>query len=169
MVRIQNMRSKIDENQFFKICPRTSSDRHDQTETDAVLWVFLLVNRMFCCGVFDRGWRFWKICPQTLSDRRDQTETDRALWVFLLDHNGQTQLYRLVSGQSDAWLWRNFDFPTEDDDLKKCALEVCLLEPIQKKKNTRLGLQCWNPLRSYALTLDPCVMFWTSLQAHNEA
>ena len=28
--------------------------------------------------------------------------------LFLLDHNGQTQIYRLVSGQWD-------DFPTEDD------------------------------------------------------
>ena len=37
---------------------------------------------------------------------------------FLLDHNGQTQIYRLVLGQSDFWLWRNRDFPTEDDNFE---------------------------------------------------
>ena len=34
---------------------------------------------------------------------------------FLLDHNGQTWIYKLVSGQSDVRLWRNCDFRTEDD------------------------------------------------------
>ena len=37
---------------------------------------------------------------------------------FLLDHYGQTRIYRLVSGQVDAWLWRNRDFQTKDDDLE---------------------------------------------------
>ena len=43
---------------------------------------------------------------------------------FLLDNNGQTRIYIQVSGKSDAWLWRNCDFPTEDEDLEKCALEL---------------------------------------------
>ena len=34
---------------------------------------------------------------------------------FLLEHNGQTQVYRLFSGQSDIQLWRKRDFPTKDD------------------------------------------------------
>ena len=47
------------------------------------------------------------MCPQTLSDRHDQTETERALCFFLLDHNRQTQIYRLVWGPSDFWFWSN--------------------------------------------------------------
>ena len=34
----------------------------------------------------------------------------------LLDHNEQTQMYRLVSGQPNDWFWRFHNFPTEDDD-----------------------------------------------------
>ena len=74
------------------------------------------------------------MCPRTLSDRYDQTETDRALWFFLLDHNGQTQIYRLVSGQSDAWLWRNRNFPAEDDDLEKCSLKLCRTATIKPRQ-----------------------------------
>ena len=35
---------------------------------------------------------------------------------FLLDHNGQTRVYRLVSGPPDVWLRRNHDSLMEDDD-----------------------------------------------------
>ena len=35
---------------------------------------------------------------------------------FLLDHNGQSRVYILVSGQPDEWLWRKHDFPMKDDD-----------------------------------------------------
>ena len=56
---------------------------------------------------------------------------------FLLDHNGQTQIYRLVSGQSDAWLWRNRDFPTEDDDFEKCALELFRTATIKPRQIER--------------------------------
>ena len=41
---------------------------------------------------------------------------------LLLDHNGQTRVNRLVSGQRIVQLWRNCDFPTGDDDLEKCVL-----------------------------------------------
>ena len=77
------------------------------------------------------------MCPGTLSDRHDQTETDRVLLFFLPDHNGQTRIYRLVSGQSDAWLWRNRDFPTEDEDLEKCALELCRTAMIKPRQIER--------------------------------
>ena len=53
---------------------------------------------------------------------------------FLLDHNGQTRIYRLVSGQSDAWLWKNHHFTTEDDDLEKCALELCRTTKIKLRQ-----------------------------------
>ena len=43
----------------------------------------------------------------------------------LLYHNGQTRVYKLVSGQPDVWLWRNYDFQTEDDDLEECFLKLC--------------------------------------------
>merc|ERR1712081_119283 len=59
---------------------------------------------------------------------------------FLLDHNGQTQIYRLVSGQSDAWLWRNRDFLTEDDDLEKCVLELFQTATIKPRQIERSGL-----------------------------
>ena len=58
---------------------------------------------------------------------------------FLVNHNGQTQIYRLVSGQSDACLWRNRDFPTEDQDLKKCALELCWTATIKPRQIERSG------------------------------
>ena len=32
---------------------------------------------------------------------------------FLLDHNGQTHVYRLVSGALDVWIRRNRDSPIE--------------------------------------------------------
>ena len=35
---------------------------------------------------------------------------------FLLDHNGKTQIYRLVSGSFDVPLRRKRDFPMEYDD-----------------------------------------------------
>ena len=35
---------------------------------------------------------------------------------FLLDHNGQTQVYRLVSGALDVRLRKNRDSPIEEDD-----------------------------------------------------
>ena len=63
---------------------------------------------------------------------------DRYRSCFLLDHNGQTGIYRLVSGQSEAWLWRNRDFLTEDDDLEKCTLELfrtATIKPIQKERS----------------------------------
>ena len=56
---------------------------------------------------------------------------------FLLDHNGQTRFYRLVSGQSDTWLWRNRDFLTEDDDLEKGALELCRTATIKPRQIER--------------------------------
>ena len=34
--------------------------------------------------------------------------------VFLLDHNGQTRVYRLVSGQPDGQLWRKCNFLMKD-------------------------------------------------------
>ena len=77
------------------------------------------------------------MCPRTLSDRHDQTETDRVLFFFLLDHNRHAQIYRLVSGQSDAWLWRNRDFPTEDEDLEKCALELFRTATIKPRQIER--------------------------------
>ena len=58
---------------------------------------------------------------------------------FLLDHNGQTQIYRLVSGRSDAWLWRNCDFPIEDDDLEKCALKLFGTATIKPRQIERSG------------------------------
>ena len=79
------------------------------------------------------------MCPRTLSDRHDQTETDRALWFFLLDHNGQTQIYRLVSGQTDACGEIQI-FPTEDDDLEKCALKLCRTATIKLRQIERSGL-----------------------------
>ena len=48
-------------------------------------------------------------------------------------------LCRLVSGQLDAWLWRNRDFPTEDDDLENCGLEVCRTATIKPRKIERSG------------------------------
>ena len=60
-------------------------------------------------------------------------------FVGLLDHNGQTQIYRLVSGQSDAWLWRNRDFPTEDDDLEKCVPELFRTATIEPRQIERSG------------------------------
>ena len=56
---------------------------------------------------------------------------------FLLDHNGQIRIYRLVSGQSDAWLWRNRDFLTEEDDLEKCALELFWTATIKPRQIER--------------------------------
>ena len=35
---------------------------------------------------------------------------------FLLDHNGQTRVYRLVSGPPDVWVQRKSDSPMEEDD-----------------------------------------------------
>ena len=58
---------------------------------------------------------------------------------FLLDHNGQTRIYRLVSGQLDACLWRNRDFPTEDDDLEKCSLELFRTATIKPRQIERSG------------------------------
>ena len=58
---------------------------------------------------------------------------------FLLDHNGKTGIYRLLSGQSDAWLWRNRDFRTEDDDLEKCALELFWTATIKPRQIERSG------------------------------
>ena len=58
---------------------------------------------------------------------------------FLLDQNKQTQIYRLVSGQSDAWLWRNRDFPTKDDHLEKCALELFRTATIKQRQIERSG------------------------------
>ena len=46
-------------------------------------------------------------------------------WIsifFLLDNDGQTQVYRLVSGQTDVQLLRNGGFPTEGDNLPPCYL-----------------------------------------------
>ena len=51
--------------------------------------------------------------PLTLMDRHVETKTDIAF--FLLDQNGQTRVY---GGCVCVWLWRNHDFPTEDDDLE---------------------------------------------------
>ena len=79
------------------------------------------------------------MCPRTLSNCHDQTETDRALWFCLLDHNRQTQIYRLVLGQSDTRLWRNRDFPTEDDDFEKCALELFWNATIKSRQIERSG------------------------------
>ena len=56
---------------------------------------------------------------------------------FLLDHNEQTQIYRLVSGQLDAWLLRNRDFLTKDDDLEKCALELFRTATIKPRQIER--------------------------------
>ena len=55
--------------------------------------------------------------------------------VFIpLDHNGQTQVYRLCWGQPDVWLWGNRNFLTEDDDLEKCVLK---LEPPRLKQDRK--------------------------------
>ena len=58
---------------------------------------------------------------------------------FLLDHNEQTQIYRLVLGQSDPWLWRNRDFPAENVDLEKCALKLCRTATIKPRQKERSG------------------------------
>ena len=63
---------------------------------------------------------------------------------FLLDHNGQTGIYRLVSGHSDAWLWRNRNFPAEDDDLEKCALELSWTATIKPRQIERSGFLLLN-------------------------
>ena len=81
------------------MCPRTLSDRHDQTETDRALWFFSTgpqwTNsnlqtgfRSIGCLVVeksrfsDRGWWFGKVCPRTFSDRQNQTEAARALRFY---------------------------------------------------------------------------------------
>ena len=79
------------------------------------------------------------MCPQTLSNGQDQTETDRALWFFCTGPQWTPRIYRLVAGQSDAWLWRNRDFPTEDDDLEKCALELFRTAKIKPRQIERSG------------------------------
>ena len=79
------------------------------------------------------------MCPRTLSDRHDQTETDRALWFFSTRPQRTPRIHRLVSGQSDAWLWRNRDFPTEDEDLEKCALELFWTATIKLRQIERSG------------------------------
>ena len=44
---------------------------------------------------------------------------------FLPDHNGQTSVYTLVSGQPNVPLWRNRNFLTEDEEFEKSVLELC--------------------------------------------
>ena len=68
--------------------------------------------------------------------------------LFLLDHNVQTCIYRLVSGQSYAWLWRNHDFLTEDDDLKKCALELCRTTTMKPRQIERSVFFSTGPQRT---------------------
>ena len=45
----------------------------------------------------------------------------------------------LVLGQSDAWLWRNSDFQTDDDDLENCALELFWTATIKPRQIERSG------------------------------
>ena len=44
---------------------------------------------------------------------------------FLLDHNGQTRVYRLVSGQPVVWLKQTRDFPTEFDKAPPPLANLC--------------------------------------------
>ena len=41
---------------------------------------------------------------------------------FSTGQNGQTLVYRLVSGQLDVWLWRKHNFLKEDNDCAPLAL-----------------------------------------------
>ena len=81
---------------------------------------------------------FLKMCPRTLSDRHDQTETDRVLWFFSIGPQ-RTKLNLQACLRSIGWLWRNRDFPTEDDDLEKCALELFRTATIKPRQIERSG------------------------------
>ena len=48
--------------------------------------------------------------------------TSRCRDFFLLDHNGQTRIYRLVSGSFNVPLRRKHDSPMEEEDCAPLAL-----------------------------------------------
>ena len=84
---------------------------------------------------------------------------------FVVDHNGQTRVYRLVSGQPDEQLWRQCDFPIKDDDLEKCALEVyqtATIKPRQIERSVVFFLLDYNrQTRVYRLVSgQPDVRMW---------
>ena len=114
MVRIQNMRPLA-----FKLIPWESFEK------------LIILSKMAENNFFEKC--VLELCRTAMIKPR-QIECSG---LFLLDHNGQTWIYRLVSGQSDAWLWRNRDFPTEDDDLEKCALELCRTATIKPRQIER--------------------------------
>ena len=81
-----------------------------------------------------------KLC-QTTTNKPRQIER---FGFLLLDHNRQTWIYRLVSGQSDVWLWGNGDFLTEDDD---CAPPIsCLSLDSTKAVHKTPNCRCLFPV-----------------------
>ena len=83
---------------------------------------------------------------------------------FLLDQNGQTQIYRLVSGQLDVWLWRNCDFSTKDDDLEKYSLELCrtaTIKPRQIERSVFFNGAIFQKTVMIAKTLSLAALFLT--------
>ena len=128
---------------------RTLSQHHNQPETDRALWgFFLLVHnkqtqmyRLVSCQPDVQLWRnpYFQTEDDDLEKcilKLHRTATikprqiERSVVLFLLDYNRQTRVYRLVSGQPDVRMWRNRNFPTEEEDciphLRYLGL-ICLL------------------------------------------
>ena len=120
MVRIQNMRPLA-----FKLIPCEFSEK------------LIILSKMVENNIFEKC--VLELCRTAMIKPR-QIECSG---FFLLDHNGQTQIYRLVSGQSDAWFWRNRDFPTHDDDLEKSAFELFRTATIKPRQIERSGFFYW--------------------------
>ena len=148
MVRIQNMRPLA-----FKLIPWESFEK------------LIILSKMAENNFFEKC--VLELCRITMIKPR-QIECSGLL---LLDHNGQTWIYRLVSGQSDAWLWRNRDFPTEDDDLEKCALELCRstkIKPRQIERSVFFLLDHNGQAWIYRLVWGPTdVRFWRNREDDN--
>ena len=94
--------------------------------------------------------RLWRNCDFPTEDE-DLEKCVLELWRtatierIALDHNGQTQIYRLVWGLTEVWFQRNGDFPTEVDD---CAL----LPPRKIRVNERQPLRKYNLCCEYETT-----------------
>ena len=116
MVRIQNMRPLA-----FKLIPWESFEK------------LIILSKMAENNFFEKC--VLELCRTAMIKPR-QIECSG---LFLLDHNGQTWIHRLVWGQSDAWLWRNRDFLTDDDDLEKYALELCRTATTKPRQIERSG------------------------------
>ena len=93
MVRIQNMRSLA-----FKLIPSEFFEK------------LIILSKIDESNFFEKC--VLELCRTAMFKPR-QIESSV---FFLLDHNGQTQIYRLVSGQPDEHLLRKGDFPMKDDD-----------------------------------------------------